>query len=63
VIVQFVVGKDGSVENVAITKSPDDALDSEVTRVVSSSPKWEPGKQRGQTVRVKFTLPVDFALN
>lgn len=62
VICQFVVERDGSVSDVRIAKGIDPSLDKEAVRVVSSMPKWIPGKQNGQTVRVKFTLPVTFRL-
>jgi protein TonB len=38
-------------------------LSKEAVRVVSSMPKWKPGKQRGKPVRVKYVLPVVFRLN
>ena len=62
VIVQFVVGKDGSISNVKVVKSVDQSLDKEAARVVSSMPKWIPGKQNGQAVNVKYTVPVTFKL-
>lgn len=62
VVCQFVVNKDGSIVEPKIIKSVDPALDKEAIRVVSSMPKWSPGKQRGKAVRVRFTLPVTFRL-
>ncbi|MBQ0023015.1 MAG: energy transducer TonB [Prevotellaceae bacterium] len=62
VLVQFVVNKDGSIVDPKVLRSVDPALDKEAMRVVSAMPKWQPGKQRGKTVRVKFTLPVTFRL-
>lgn len=62
VLVQFVVNKDGSIVDPKILRSVDPALDKEALRVVSAMPKWQPGKQRGKTVRVRFTLPVTFRL-
>lgn len=62
VIVQFVVDKDGSITNVQIVKSVDPSLDKEAKRVISAMPKWSPGFQRGKPVRVKYTVPVNFAL-
>lgn len=63
VIVQFVVGKDGSITNVDIAKSGGDAsLDKEAIRVIKSMPNWKPGQQRGKAVRVKYTVPVNFRL-
>ena len=63
VIVQFVVGKDGGISNVHVAKSVDPSLDKEAVRVVKSMPKWIPGKQNGQAVNVKYTLPVTFRLS
>jgi len=62
VIVQFVVEKDGSVTDVQVVRSVDSSLDKEAKRVISSMPKWKPGKQRGKAVRVKYTVPVNFKL-
>ena len=63
VIVQFVVEKDGSIADVQVIKAVNPYLDKEAVRVVSTMPKWSPGKQRGKPVRVRFTLPVTFCLN
>lgn len=62
VIVQFVVERDGSITQVNVIRGVDPSLDKEAVRVVKSMPKWTPGKQNGQAVRVKFTLPVNFKL-
>ncbi len=62
VICTFVVERDGSVTDVRVAKSVDPSLDKEAVRVVSSMPKWIPGKQNGSAVRVKYTLPVTFRL-
>lgn len=62
VICSFVVERDGSVTDVRIEKGVDPSLDKEAIRVVSSMPKWIPGRQNGQSVRVKYTLPVTFRL-
>ena len=62
VIVQFVVEKDGSVTDVHVAKSVDPSLDKEATRVVKAMPRWNPGKQNGSAVRVKYTVPVMFKL-
>ena len=60
VILSFVIDKDGRLTNIEVLQSPDRSLAEEAVRVLNKSPKWSPGKQRNQTVRVKFTLPVDF---
>ena len=62
VIVQFVVNKDGSITDAKIVKSVSPELDAEALRVVKAMPKWTPGEQRGEKVRVQFTLPVQFKL-
>ena len=62
VICTFVVERDGRVTDVRVAKSVDPSLDKEAVRVVSAMPKWIPGKQNGQSVRVKYTLPVTFRL-
>lgn len=62
VSVQFVVNKDGSVVDPVVVRGVDPYLDKEALRVVSSMPKWKPGKQRGKPVRVRYTIPVTFRL-
>jgi protein TonB len=62
VIVTFVVERDGSITDVKVVKSVDPSLDKEASRVVKSMPKWQPGKQNGSAVRVKYTVPVQFKL-
>ncbi len=60
VVLSFVIEKDGRLTNVQVLQTPDRSLSEEAIRVLKQSPKWSPGKQRNQTVRVKYTLPVDF---
>ena len=62
VIVQFVVNRDGSIVDTQVMRGVDPYLDKEALRVVSTMPKWKPGKQRGKPVRTRFTLPVQFRL-
>ena len=62
VFIKFVVEPDGTVSNVSVVRGVDPALDNEAVRVVESSPKWTPGKQRGKPVRVSFTFPINFKL-
>ncbi len=62
VTLQFTVEKDGSVTNVKVVRGVDPSLDKEAVKVVSSSPKWTPGKQRDRAVRVTYTFPVIFQL-
>ena len=59
---QFTVNADGSVSNVKVLRGVDSSLDKEAVRVVSSSPKWKPGKQRDRAVKVTYTFPVIFQL-
>jgi protein TonB len=63
VILQFVVDKDGSVTNIEIKRDLGGGCGKEAERVVRSMPKWKPGKQNGQPVRVYYTLPVTFRLS
>ena len=62
VMLQFTVAPDGSVTNVKVVRGVDSALDKEAVRVVSSSPKWTPGRQRDRAVKVVYTFPVIFQL-
>ncbi len=62
VVVQFVVEKDGHVGDVKVVRSVDKDLDREAVRVCKSLPKFTPGRQNGQAVRVWYTLPVNFKL-
>ncbi len=62
VIVQFIVEKDGTPTEFKILRSVDSDLDKEALRVLNKMPKWKPGIQRGQAVRVKYTVPVTFKL-
>ena len=63
VIVQFIVEKDGSITNAKVVRGVSPLLDQEALRVVGIMPKWNPATQRGQAVRVQYTLPVMFSLN
>ncbi|HEX2934138.1 MAG TPA: energy transducer TonB [Bacteroidales bacterium] len=62
VYIQFCVNSKGDIVDVVVLRGVDPALDKEAVRVVSSSPKWTPGKQRGKAVKVQFTFPVNFVL-
>lgn len=62
VIINFVVEPSGKVTNVKVVRGVDPSLDKEAIRVVSSSPIWKPGSQRGKAVRVQFTIPIIFVL-
>ena len=62
VIVTFVVMKDGSIGEVKVAKGVSPELDAEALRCVKSMPKWMPGKQNGEAVNVKYTIPLSFRL-
>ena len=62
VIVQFVVDRDGSITDTKVLRSVSPELDAEALRVVGLMPKWNPGKQRGKAVAVKYTMPIMFRL-
>lgn len=60
--VNFIIDKDGKVRDVTVSKSVDPLLDDEAVRVVSASPKWRPGRLRGEKVSTSMTIPVEFRL-
>lgn len=62
VYVTFVVNKDGSVSDVKIARGVDPSLDAEALRVVKLLTNWKPGRQKGEDVRVSYTVPIKFAL-
>ena len=62
VYVQFIISREGYVKDAKVVRSVHPALDQEVLRIVYSSPRWVPGKQRGHLVNVSQTFPVEFRL-
>lgn len=62
VVCSFVVNRDGSIVDAEVVRGVDPSLDKEALRVITTMPKWKPGKQRGKPVRVKYTVPVTFRL-
>ena len=58
----LVIEKDGRLTNIQVLQTPDRSLSEEAIRVLQQSPKWSPGKQRNQPVRVRYTLPVEFRI-
>lgn len=62
VFVEFVVDKDGSLSNIRVAKGIGAGCDEEALRVIKNSPRWNPGKQRGQAVRVRMVVPIIFRL-
>ena len=63
VVVQFIISEEGEVMEPKIIRSVSPSLDKEALRVVSSMPKWNPGKANGKPVAVRYMLPVSFKLN
>ncbi len=63
VFVQFIVERDGSMTDIHVVRGIGYGCDEEVMRVVKEAPKWEPGRQRGEPVRVIMILPITFRLN
>ena len=62
VVVSFTVEKDGAISDVKVARSVTPSLDAEAVRAIKSMPKWSPGKQGGEFVRVKYNVPVTFKL-
>lgn len=63
VICSFIVNVDGSIADTKIVRGIEPNLDAEAIRVINAMPNWEPGMQRGNLVRVKYTLPINFQLS
>ena len=62
VLVTFIVNTDGSITDIELVRKAFPSLDAEAVRVISGMPKWIPGEQKGQKVRVKYTVPLSFHL-
>ena len=62
VFLTFVVETDGSVSNVTVVKGVDPMIDNEAVRAIQGSPKWTPGLQRGQPVRVRYSMWLAFII-
>lgn len=62
VVVQFDISKTGDIDNVKVVRGRDQSLDKEAVRLVKAMPKWQPGRNNGQPVKVTYTLPVTFKL-
>lgn len=62
VYITFVIERDGSLSDIQVLKGISTGLDEEAIRVLKEAPSWIPGKQRGQPVRVKMTIPINFQL-
>lgn len=62
VMMQFIVRSTGEITDIKVARSVDPSLDKEAIRVISSMPKWIPGKQGGEAVNVRYTMPLTFRL-
>lgn len=62
VMVEFIINKDGKVSDARVVRGVSPELDEEALKVVNASPKWKPGKHRGEKVRTSITIPVEFRL-
>jgi TonB family protein len=60
VFITFIVDKDGSVTAAKVIRGVHEILDNEALRVVETMPKWIPGRQKGEPVKVSFTFPIIF---
>ena len=63
VYVQFIVEKDGTLTHVKIRRGAHESLNNEAIRVIKMMPNWKPGSMRGKVVRVRYTIPITFALS
>jgi len=63
VYINFIVEKDGRVTNAKVLRGVATSLDTEALRVINSMPRWTPGTQRGEAVRVSFNIPIKFSLS
>ena len=61
--VQFVVNKEGRIEDVEAVFSPDASLAKEAVRVIKTMPRWIPAQQGSKPIRSRFKLPVNFSLH
>jgi hypothetical protein len=59
--VMFIIEVDGSISNVKVTKDLGEGTGAEAKRVISMSPKWSSGENRGKKVRVLYELPIKIA--
>jgi TonB family protein len=63
IFISFIVDSTGNVADIRVLRGVDSLLDKEAVRVISHSPQWKPGFQRGKPVNVQFTVPVNFKLD
>lgn len=62
VFLTFIIEADGSVSNVTVVKGLHPIIDSVAVKAIRESPRWSPGRQRGQPVRVRYSFPLNFAI-
>jgi TonB family protein len=62
VILTFVVEADGSLSSFKILRGVSPDIDAEALRVMAISPKWEPGIENSEKVRVQYSIPISFTL-
>ena len=62
VYVYFIVEKDGSINTFRVVRGAHPVLDEEAIRVLKTMPIWKPGKQKGEPVRISYTVPISFFL-
>ena len=60
VIVQFVIGKDGKVDQVKVLRGADPALDAEAVRAERAMPSWTPARMNGKPVATRYVVPINF---
>ncbi len=61
--IKFIVNKEGAVEDIAVVRSSHEMLDQAAMDAIEGAPKWKPGTQKGNKVKVQFTMPVVFKLS
>jgi protein TonB len=62
VYLTFIIETDGSVSNVTLIKGVDPLIDNVAVQAIQESPRWSPGRQRGQPVRVRYSFAINFAI-
>ena len=63
VIVWFVIDEFGVPCNFNVIRSVSPELDKEAVRVLNRMPRWKPGRQSGEAVKVSYVVPIRFSLN
>ncbi len=63
VYLSFIIEKDGKLSNIVLVRGVNPMLDDEALRVLKIAPAWKPGRQNGQPVRVKYSIPIVFQMS